>query len=84
MQCLEKRVAALETSIHDDNDLVILVRYVSPGHLNDEIERIDDKDGHSWSRTSCESEQELIERASREVKRNERGFGLLHAYRAHS
>lgn len=87
MQNLEKRVAALELVNPPADDLTIIRRYVRPGHLDAEIYRLRDDDGTLWIRQPGETEQELIDRATLEVKRNALGiaslrtddFGICHA-----
>ena len=78
MQNLERRVAALENISAPDTRIdTIICRYVRPGHLDDEIYLLTDKDGNSWKRKAGETEDGLIDRASKEVKRSARGFGSL-------
>jgi hypothetical protein len=55
---------------------------VTPGHLDDEVTRIRDDMHRFWTRMPGESEQELIDRATREVSRNANGFGSLYAFGA--
>lgn len=77
MQAIEKRIAALEQASPPADGMVIMRRFVSPGRLDAEIHRLTDDDGKCWDRQPGESEQGLIDRASREVKRNEWGFAGL-------
>lgn len=77
MQNLEKRVAALESANSKADDLTIIRRYVRPGHIDAEIHRLRDEDGSLWMRLPGETEQDLIDRATREVKRNPRGIASL-------
>lgn len=80
MQKLEKRIAALEATSTPADDLTIIRRFVSPGHLDAEIHRLhDDDDGKLWTRQPGETEQELIDRASLEVKRTPWGIASLTA-----
>jgi len=77
MQNLEKRITALELVNPPTDDLTIIRRYVRPGRLDDEIYRLTDGDGNAWTRQPGETEGALIDRASKEVKRNVRGIGSL-------
>lgn len=77
MQKLEKRIAALEATSTPADDMTIIRRFVSPGHLDAEIHRLRDDDGKLWTRQPGESEQELIDRASKEVQRNPWGVASL-------
>jgi len=77
MQNLEKRIAALEATTAPANDFTIIRRFVSPGHLDAEIYRLRDDNGKLWTRQNGETEQELIDRASREVKRTPWGVACL-------
>ena len=77
MQALERRVAALEQAGPASDDLVILIKVVRPGHLDEEILSLHGDDGERWVRLPGESEDELIERARREVRRNEWGAARL-------
>ena len=79
MQSLEKRIAALETTSALADDMTIIRRFVSPGHLDAEIHRLRGDDGEEWTRQPGETEQELIDRASLEVKRDSRGVSFLTA-----
>lgn len=85
MQNLEKRVAALELATPQADDLTIIRRYVRPGRLDDEIYLLTDGDGNAWTRQPGETEDALIDRASKEVKRSARGIGCLsgHCEAAH-
>ena len=77
MQSLEKRVAALEATNAPADEMTIIRRFVSSGHLNAEIHRLRDDDDKLWTRKPGETEQELIDRASRETKRNPWGVACL-------
>ena len=77
MSNLEKRIAALEATTATNDDMTIIRRYVSPGNVDGELCSLRDDVGTLWTRQSDESEQELIDRATREVKRNLQGFGCL-------
>lgn len=71
MQGTENRIAALEKANPPTDDITIFLKFVSPGHLDDEVFRIKTIEGQRWERLPGETQQELIDRASREVKRNE-------------
>lgn len=77
MQKLEKRIAALETTSAPVNNMTIIRRFVSPGGSDGEIYRLRDSNGTLWKRNSSETEQELIGRASSEVRRNAMGLASL-------
>ena len=79
MQSLEKRIAALEATSAPADDMTIIRRFVSPGELDAEIHRLRDDDGKLWTRQPGETEQELIDRATLEVKRNSYGVACLTA-----
>lgn len=79
MQSLEKRIAALEVTGAPADEMTIIRRFVSPGGSDGEIHRLRDDDGKTWTRQPGETEQELIDRASREVTRNGPGCALLMA-----
>ena len=77
MQSLEKRITALETTSAPADDMTIIRRVVSPGHLDAEIHRLRDDDGKLWTRQPDETEQELVDRATFEVKRTPLGVASL-------
>jgi len=77
MQNLDRRIAALEQASPPADGMVIIRRFVSPGHLDAEIHRLRADDGELWTRQPGETEQDFIDRASREVKRNEWGSAGL-------
>ncbi len=79
MQSLEKRIAALEATSAPADEMTIIRRFVSPGGSDGEIHRLRDDDGKTWTRQPSETEQELIDRASLEVKRNPWGIASLTA-----
>ena len=79
MPSLEKRIAALETTSAPADDMTIIRRFVSPGHLDVEIHRLRGDDGKEWTRQPGETEQQLIDRVSLEVKRNLWGVSCLTA-----
>ena len=79
MQNLEKRIAAMEAKSGPVDNMTIIRRFVSPGHLDAEIHRLRDDDGKAWMRQPGETEQQLIDRASLEVKRTPWGIASLTA-----
>ena len=79
MQNLEKRIAAMEAKSGPVDNMTIIRSFVSPGHLDAEIHRLRDDDGKAWMRRPGETEQELIDRASLEVKRTPWGIASLTA-----
>lgn len=79
MHSLEKRIAALEATTAPTDDMTIIRRMVRPGHLDDEICRLRDDEGGLWLRRPGETEKELIDRATLEVKRNSYGVACLTA-----
>lgn len=79
MQNLDKRVAALESKSGQAENLTFIRHYVSAGHLDEEIYRLRDDYGNTWTRQPNETEQELKDRATKEVKRNPLGFAILTA-----
>ena len=79
MQNLEKRIAALEAKSGPVDNMTIIRSFVSPGHLDAEIHRLRDDDGKAWMRRPGETEQQLFDRASLEVKRTPWGIASLTA-----
>ena len=79
MQRLEKRIAALEATSAPADEMTIIRRFVSPGHLDAEILCLRDDDCKAWTRQPGETEQALIDRASLEVKRTPWGIASLTA-----
>ena len=79
MQALERRISALEKASPPDDNLTIIRRFVSPGEVDAEIQGLSAIDGQHWTRHPGETERELIDRASREVKRTPWGFACLTA-----
>ena len=69
MQSLEKRIAALEQADQFMEEITFVIRFLSPGGLDNETHRLTDSDGNSWTRQLGETEQELIDRASKETRR---------------
>ena len=79
MQNLEKRIAVLEATGKPTDDTTIIRKIVSHGHIDAEISRLCDYDGNQWERSPGETEQELIDRATLEVKRNFWGVACMTA-----
>lgn len=79
MLSLERRIAALETTTAPADEITLIRRFVSPGRPKTEITRLRDNEGNAWTRQTGESEQELIDRASLEVKRSPWGVASLTA-----
>ena len=79
MQSLERRIAELEKAgLTNDGVTTIVVRWMTCGELDAEIYQLHDSKGsQQWQRQSGETEQEFIDRASREAKRNGPGCNLL-------
>lgn len=77
MQALEKRIAALEVATPPVDEMTFVIRFVSPGHLDAEIHQLRADDGTLWTRLPGETEQELIDRATLAVRRNEWCAALL-------
>lgn len=81
MQNLEKRIAELEKGASmDEGPLTIVIRPLAPGNLDEELLALQAQNGSQrWTRQPGETEQELIDRASREVTRKGPGCALLMA-----
>ncbi len=78
---LERRLNDLERASEPANQInTIIFRGVYPGRLDAEVHRITGPDGGEWLRADGETEQELEDRATREVKRNDHGFAQLFAF----
>jgi len=77
MQALERRIAALEMANPPAEETTVVIRLVAPGHLDAEIHGLRADDGQQWTRLPGESEQGLIDRATREVERNQWGVAQL-------
>lgn len=79
MQSLERRIAALEkagTTV--EGPQTIIMRALSRGPAENEIQALHATEGREqWKRQPGETEQELIDRASREVTRNGPGCIFL-------
>ncbi len=80
MATLEKRIAALETAgAVGAEPITLVVQFVKPGHLDAEIQEMYTQEGQSWQRVEGETQQELIDRATREVTRSTCGVASLFA-----
>ena len=81
MQSLKKRIADLEKAGAINTGLTnIVIRFVTSKKADDELQEFHDwKNGQQWNRQPGETEQELEDRATREVTRNETGCALLMA-----
>ncbi len=77
MISLEKRIAVLEQGSPPADEMTIIRRIVSPGHTSEEINCLRDNNGRLWARQTVETEGELIERATLEVKRTALGVARL-------
>ena len=79
MPSLENRIAALEkTGSTVEGPQTIVIRGLTCGNLHVEIHTLRDSNGsQQWKRQPGETEQEFIDRASREVKRDRPGCALL-------
>ena len=77
VQTLDRRISALEQANPPTDERTIIRRFVTPGHLDAETYRLRADDGQLWVRLPGETERALIDRASKEVKRNEWGVGCL-------
>ena len=81
MQSLERRIAELEKAGSIDYGVTtIIIRPITCGELDAEIYQLhDSKGGQRWTRQRGEAEQEFIDRASREAKRDGPGIAMLMA-----
>lgn len=79
MQSLERRIAELEKAGSTvEGPQTIVIRGLTCGNLHVEIHALrNSKNGQQWKRQPGETEQEFIDRASREVKRDGPGCALL-------
>lgn len=77
MQALERRISALEKANPPGDGLTVIRRFLSSGKVDAEIQRLSADDGQHWTRHPGETERELIDRASSEVKRAPWGFACL-------
>ena len=65
---LKKRIAAPEATTSTADDLTIIRHFMSPGHLDDETFCLCDSNNNQWTRQPNDTEQELKDRATTEVK----------------
>lgn len=77
MQSLKSRILALEKRKSPNQFTVIIRRFVAPGHVGDEIDHIEDRNGKSWSRQPGETEDDFIDRAKSECSPNPKGIPML-------
>ena len=77
MKNLERRISALESVNPQVEQRTFVVRFVAVGKHDAEIYGLKTTEGQQWARLPGESEQCLIDRASREVERNQWGAALL-------
>ncbi len=74
---LEKRIAYLEQANPPAEVLTIIRLIVGTGQLIGEVCRLRGDDGEMWARLPGETERELINRATLEVKRSPWGVARL-------
>lgn len=77
MNILERRLSALEQASPADRIDAIIHRIVTPGDLDAEAQTARGIDGGEWTRQSGETEDDLIDRALREVPRKVGGVARL-------
>ncbi len=81
MQALEKRIATLEQASRTDLGAVIFIVFDTPGLPDTELHKLStalgDDECQQWTREPGESEQDFRDRASKEVRRNPYGVGML-------
>ncbi len=77
MQNLERRVSDLEKAQPPARGMTIIRRFVSPGHLNAEIDHISDDAGNKWTRQPDETEKAFTDRAKSETLANPWGIKCL-------
>lgn len=78
MNALERRLSELERASPAERITAIIHRIVSPGNLNAEATTAREVDGPGgWRRLADETEDDLIDRALREVPRNPGGVARL-------
>jgi hypothetical protein len=74
---LEKRITALEKTQVLSTFTTILRRFVSPGHLNAEIDHISDDLGNEWIRQPDETEAAFTDRATSETSPSKWSIKML-------
>lgn len=67
MQSIDKRIAALEEVGKPRDQITIIRRIVSPGHLDAELNHMFDHLGNEWTRQRGESQSEFTARAFSEA-----------------
>jgi hypothetical protein len=77
MHILERRISALEQASPAGRITAIIHRVVTPGDLDAEAQTAKGVDGGEWTRKLGETENDLIDRALREVSRNRHGVARL-------
>lgn len=73
---IERRISALEAT-KPPEDTTIILRFVNCGEVDAELYSLGEGQGALWTRRPDETEKDLIDRATREVKRNALGFAFL-------
>ena len=78
-QSLERRIAELEKAgTTKVGPITIIIRCMTPGNFDVEIQELHDSKGsQQWKRQLGKTGQSLINRASRELKRDGPGCALL-------
>jgi len=77
MQTLDTRLTRLEQAQPLEEGLTIIRRLIAPGHLDVEMDYINDGDGKSWPRQPGEAEAAFIDRAATETAGNSGGMKWL-------
>jgi hypothetical protein len=79
LKAINARLDEIEQQIkqHQAEPLTIVIRFVRPGHLEDEIMQLQDQQGSKWCRESGENEDQFIERAQSQARRNQHSVATL-------
>lgn len=77
MNTLDRRISALEQASPADRIDAIIHRVIVPGDLDAEAQTARGIDGGDWTRQSGETEDDLIDRALREIPRQSGGVARL-------
>ncbi len=79
MKSLDKRISELEkASASGEGPTTIVIRFLSSENRDAEIQSLKDwKGDQQWQRQPGETEQALIDRATKEVSRNGAGCTML-------
>jgi len=77
MQTLDTRLTRLEQAQPLEEGLTIIRRLIALGHLDVEMDYINDGDGKSWTRQPGEAEATFIDRASSTAAGNSWGVKRL-------